>query len=152
MAAGQIYKGKNLTNTPSRATTKQEFYVPLLSTLFGVLQGDKKSYKFLPLKNFANTVFEFRLSQFAFFSSGYNDTLKTIDLLPINNINQIPRSYVVRSCDILVDIYYFDDVVEKALSEMIVSSGIFINTCKWDLVKTCFLKKGRNIANRWLIN
>ena len=35
---------------------------------------------------------------------------------------------------------------------MISSSGLYINTCKWDLVKTAFLKKGRNIANRWLVN
>lgn len=35
---------------PGMTTIKQEFYLPILSSLFGVLQGDRKNYKFLPLK------------------------------------------------------------------------------------------------------
>ena len=40
----------------------------------------------------------------------------------------IPRSWIIRKFEIFADIYYFDDVVEKALNDMIASSGLYINS------------------------
>jgi len=45
------------------------FTFPLLSSLFGSLMP-KDSYRYIPMDYFTNLLFEFRLSPYAFFTSG----------------------------------------------------------------------------------
>ena len=67
-----------LSGTTAR-TTKQQFFCPLYSSLFGILQSDYDSYKLLPMKYFTNLVMDFRLSPYGMFSTGYTDTVLDID-------------------------------------------------------------------------
>ena len=106
------------------------------------------------MKYFTNLVMDFRLSPYAMFSSGYTDTSLDIDkaLTSANSIIQIPRSWTVRKFEILVDMYYFDDIVEKALSDMIASSGLTLNTVCYELGPTTTLSSTANVKNNWVIN
>jgi hypothetical protein len=51
-------------------TRTKIFQIPIISSLFGVLIP-AESYKLLPMEAFKNLMLEFRLNEYAMFTSGY---------------------------------------------------------------------------------
>ena len=48
--------------------------------------------------------------------------------------------------------YYFDDVVEKALSDMIATNGLTLNTVIYEAGPTTTITSTSAVKNNWVIN
>ncbi len=104
--------------------TRSTYCVPILSGIFGCLMP-KSSYRFIPIGAFGEVIFEFRMSPYAMFTSGYTD-LWYVD----GSRRQAKRNYRLNKLEIVAEICKFDNDVTQIIGSQL-EQGVVLHTNSW---------------------
>lgn len=114
-------------------TNKRVFQIPIISSIFGVLIP-AESYKLLPMQAFKNLMIQFRLNEYAMFTSGYlqsySDPAQNTDIQSM--VTQLKRQWKINRIQIWGAIYQFDDFVTNMTDSML-RSGITLCSSGWNI-------------------
>jgi len=73
------------------------------------------------MEAFKNLLLEFRLNEFAMFTSGYNEDFvqKTVDRsgVPMSNLTQLKRNWKINRFELYGAIFSFDDFVTSMMRQ-----------------------------------
>jgi hypothetical protein len=107
-----------ITNgVPGRtAITSHTFTIPLLSGIFGMMMPFE-SYKLIPMKAMQDLIFEFKMNPFALFS----------------NNSSVPRTYRITKFEMVTELVYFSDDVDKAVMQQLDGEGVTFHTTSFYL-------------------
>lgn len=134
---------------------KRTFCVPIYSGILGQLIP-KENYKYLPMAALEDMVLEFRLNQYAMFTSGYKPNSKGTWLQSgdtCNKYGQIPRKWKITKFEIVVEMLYFDKTIDDLIQAQLNSeSGIVFHTESWYLGPIYTIPSGTTPSGTYQLN
>lgn len=147
--------------SPVRQVTKQQFSIPILSGLLGVLMP-RESYKYVPMGALEDVIIEIKLNKYALFSSGYNEdrwsepiTASFDNDNPFEKVptTQISRNFRITKFELMADIILFDrEITDRVMEKLDSEQGIVLHSCSWYLGPQFNIASTSAATGTWQIN